>query len=236
MTAVLDDPVALGRMALRMPDDFFTDDERIGTTHALTFGVTRDSDARERTNYETIRADLTSRFADDVYVHGASHWASGWIDQLAVRVFTDQTQTTVTEAFTAALAWRQTLAEHAVLDDAAHSAAEWEEFTDTLEHWDGVTAENLDAVAQVLFDDYSICRAGEISDRAVADALAQLGADCDEELSHDAEGGPKARLLISQRRTYGDITVTEHKALCPLCAAEAVAEGAEVVTDYREAQ
>lgn len=81
------------REALRLPDDFVCDDKRIGVTWALGPVLkTRDSGFAARANAKALLEYLsenreTPEVEEDWYVLCARHWACGWVEQIAFRVF-----------------------------------------------------------------------------------------------------------------------------------------------------
>ena len=87
-------------------------------------GQHRDSEPLERSNFDVIRKDLESRFPQDVTVESSSHWAVGWTETVLVRP--------ESEAWTAALEWRERLAQYPVADDEDYSRVEWEDSVETI--------------------------------------------------------------------------------------------------------
>lgn len=197
--------------ALERPDSFFTSDDSIGTTHALTIGVHRDSDVIERSNWEVISKDMTERFGDDVHIHGASHWAVGWIDQLAVRVYLyphPYVGRVVSPAFQAIVEWQEKLEEYPLADESAYSEMEYEEALETLENSYNVSKDKVTDVFSYLFDAYSYCSAEEYNEDAVAEAMAEVGHLCQE-----CQDWPATRVIVRQL-AYGG---TQKIALCAVC-------------------
>lgn len=195
--------------ALEMPSDFFTSDDNIGASHALTIAVHRDSDTIERSNWEVIKEDMTSRFPEDVYVHGASHWAVGWIDQLAVRVYlyVPFVGRVVSPAFHAIMEWKDNLEEYPLADESAYSEMEYEEAIETLINSYHVSKEKATEAFSYLFDTYSYSSADEYNDDAVAEAMAAIGDNCQNCGFH------KAKRVHTKQIAYG----TLKQALCVSC-------------------
>jgi len=81
------------REALRLPDDFSCDDERIGVTWALGPTLaTRDSGFAAKANAKALLNFLsehrpTPEIEEDWYVLRARHWGCGWVEQIAFKVF-----------------------------------------------------------------------------------------------------------------------------------------------------
>jgi hypothetical protein len=204
------DTAQLAEQALEMPSDFYTSDENIGTTHALTISVHRDSAVLDQSNWQVIKDDMVKRFPDDVYVHGASHWAVGWLDQLAVRVYVyphPAIGRVVSPAFLAILEWKDKLEEYPIADESAYSEMEYEDAIETLENAYGVSKEQSAEVFSELFDSFSYSSGEDYNNDAVAEAIAAIGADCQE------CGDNKARKLRVRQLQYG----TQKEALCLDC-------------------
>jgi hypothetical protein len=203
------DTLELAEKALEMPSDFFTSDENIGTTHALTISVHRDSETLDQSNWEVIKDDMVKRFPDDVYVHGATHWAVGWCDQLAVRVYlwNPKVGRVISPAFLAILEWKDALENYPIADESHYSEMEYNDAIETLENYYGVSKEQSTAVFSELFDSFSVSRSDEFNEDIVAEAIYNIGADCQE------CGDNKARKLRVKQLQYG----TMKQALCLDC-------------------
>lgn len=79
----------------------------------------RDSDALDRSNWRTIAPPMLAAHPDDAAIESMSNWAVGWVEYLLVRPGT--------AAETAALEWRDNLADYPVADESDWSALEWED-------------------------------------------------------------------------------------------------------------
>lgn len=201
----------MAEKALERPDSFFTSDDSIGYTHALTIGVHRDSDVLARSNWEVISKDMTERFDDDVHIHGSRHWAVGWMDQLAVRVHLyphPYVGTVVSPAFQAIVEWQEKLEEYPVADESAYSEMEYDEALETLENSYNVSTDKVTDVFSYLFDTYSYCSAEEYNEDAVAEAIAYVHDDC------QRCGDHRAVMLLNEELTYGK----QKLAVCIACA------------------
>lgn len=91
---------------LQFPSDYgyFGKDEALYKTSAPTFGRNRDSEYIDNANFEIVWETLVEEFPDlvnteqdrldenpgGIYVHGASHWACGWVEQIVVPVLADK--------------------------------------------------------------------------------------------------------------------------------------------------
>lgn len=94
------------------------------------FGVHRDSDALERSNWQAI-LERFKPFSEEEAgedftwtVEGSSHWAVGWIDQGRIRVRIDGEYT---EAFKRACEIVEALENYPVLNEEEFSRIEWED-------------------------------------------------------------------------------------------------------------
>lgn len=203
--------------ALKHPDSFFTSDERIGTTHGFTISVHRDSDILDQSNWEVIKDDMISRYGHgddpDVFVHRSMHWAHGWSEELAVRVYDKRYPTVkiISDAFVAIMAWTEKLEDYPVADEQHYSEMEHADAIETLENSYGVSKEKSGEAFSWLFDTYSYCSADEYNVDAVAEAIAAIGADCQD------CGDYKAKRVYTRKLTYG----TQKEALCVSCYIEA---------------
>lgn len=102
----------------------YSGDLPLGKTWGFTFGRSRDSTLLEESNFEVVEKDLKERFPEDVETVHSSHWAVGWVDELAVRMLDDKGK--VTPAGAAALEWKDGLSDYPVADDADYSKREYE--------------------------------------------------------------------------------------------------------------
>lgn len=131
--------------ALTMPSDFgyFGDDESLWVTSAPTYGRNRDSENTEVANFEAVCAGLSEQFPDlvengevtkdqrpgGVYIFGASHWASGWIEQVVVPVLKNGGQITrenIHPAFVAVMEYVRSAQQYPLLPGAEKKYAELE--------------------------------------------------------------------------------------------------------------
>lgn len=104
----------------------------LGETWAGCFGVHRDSDVLERSNWRVIKADLEKRFPDDVRDERSSHWLVGWSDSLTVRLLNDDG--TPTDAARAVYQWKEKLADYPVADESDYSELELDDERETWEN------------------------------------------------------------------------------------------------------
>jgi len=51
----------------------------------VTLGVTRDSDAVERSNWRFITSRILLAYPDDAAIESMGHWAVGWVEYLLVK-------------------------------------------------------------------------------------------------------------------------------------------------------
>ena len=162
------DPCEAAAEALRRPEHFayYGDlDESDGWGRA--FGVHRDSDVLEISNWETISADLAERFPDDWTSESSSHWAVGWVEEGRVRVLRDPdadiAEENLTEAFLAVLDWKERLDEYPVADEEDFSRREWEDFEETLTQCYDVPEEDVHYAAGYLFETHSVYHSDELT-------------------------------------------------------------------------
>lgn len=76
------------------PDFGYSGELPLGKTWALTFGRTRDSAARESHDFERTRKSMEKKHPGQVEVVRSRHWATGWVEELAVRMLDDQGRVT----------------------------------------------------------------------------------------------------------------------------------------------
>jgi hypothetical protein len=129
------DIIEAAKASLRKPEDFaYFGDLHEDDGWGRAFGVHRDSDALERSNWKVITEDMQERFPDDFTTESASHWAVGWVETGRVKVLKDPALGIVegnfTPAFEAVMEWKDNLDSYPVADEADYSALEWEEFTE----------------------------------------------------------------------------------------------------------
>lgn len=92
----------------------------INTTH-------RDANLLQQSNAEAIEKEMIKyRNIDDINKHSASHWAVGWVEGWEIRVFTDESQTKVTEPFAEICKLNDALEEYPILDESDYSDKEYE--------------------------------------------------------------------------------------------------------------
>jgi hypothetical protein len=149
--------------ALTPPSDYFgaiTDLVREGW--GQTFGVHRDSDMIDESNWDAIIAILDEKYEkhEDWRIEGSTHWAVGWYDTLMVRVLrcmcteedddsmpdiirdadddtwycqTCGNDTHYTPIFKECLEIRARLEEYPLLDEEDLSRREWEDLSEYVE-------------------------------------------------------------------------------------------------------
>lgn len=82
--------------------------------------VHRDSDTLDRSNWEVISEDMTTRFEEDVTIESASHFLVGWVEKL-------QVNTANPDALEAAYEWYLKLQDYPVADEEHFFNLEFEE-------------------------------------------------------------------------------------------------------------
>ena len=95
---------------------------------AYCYGVHRDSDLLEESNFDAVHADMAKRFPSGVAVEEASHWAVGWYRHLAVRVLDKRGK--ATKAALAMREWLDRLEDYPVADESDYSEREWNAISD----------------------------------------------------------------------------------------------------------
>jgi hypothetical protein len=125
------------------------------------FGMHRDSDILEVSNYETIKKDLESRFPDDIEELHDSHFLVGWMDTLCVRVYEIEMERykVFTDAFKAAYEWKLKLDDYPVADEEDYSKREWEDFNNYITGTEGLPEE----AAGWLSNTYSVSRPDDVT-------------------------------------------------------------------------
>ncbi len=115
---------------------------------ASCFGVHRDSDALERSNWQVISEDLTSRYPDDVQPESYNHWAVGWVETLRIRVYGNHPNRLGVPIFStaihAAYDWAERLDSYPVADEEHYSQLEWDEFMDYVESESSLWPDSID--------------------------------------------------------------------------------------------
>jgi hypothetical protein len=199
------DVYELAASGLNHPQDASFDDERLFVSWAGTPVTThRDADVLTRSNFRVISEELTTSYADEVYVLHAGHWAVGWVEFLVVKVFKDDVEIpwdrydTVSaddvqavaegycdvdpiEAFTPAFCelhdWVEKLDGYPVADEDDWSQLEYDELLETLTGSYDVPADHAGAVAEKVHDaGYSY--ADDISEELVEGILDELAPEC----------------------------------------------------------
>lgn len=168
--------------ALQRPEDFayYGDLYEEDGWGRSGLAVHRDSEALDRSNWETITEDLQQRFPGDFEIESANHWAVGWIDELRVRVKDESGN--ITDAFRAVVDWADALMDYPVADEDHYCRLENEELMEYLEqnvsyYWEqeeDAPDDLAELVARILFDDCSICRVDDIGDKDMTYAINQV--------------------------------------------------------------
>ncbi len=121
--------------ALEIPSDFaYFGDLHQEDGWGRTFSQHRDSDTLERSNWQVITKDLTTRFPDDTAIESYNHWAVGWLETLRVKVLLNPndsdpiTEDNLTPAFHAVAEWLTDLDIYPVADESHWSELEYDEF------------------------------------------------------------------------------------------------------------
>ncbi len=172
------DLLEAARAALTRPEHFMYFGDLDEQVWGRAFGVHRDSDILEVSNWETISADLARRFPDDWTVERSNHFLVGWCDEGRVRVLRDSerglTEANITDAFQAVLEWRKALADYPVADEEDYSRREFEDFSKYVEDqsryvWREVADEDADepdwfadALFRAIMDAGQACRPDDI--------------------------------------------------------------------------
>lgn len=146
------DLIRAAKESLERPDSFaYYGDLDLFRSWGLTFTQDRESDVTTRSNYRCVLRDLRafveSRGCDpDDYVEdaGFSHFAVGWMDQIAVRVLIDEDGDLVPENITGAFRWIAAIALNVIEFDPVYDDSDHNE----LEHEKGleIVAETLDGL------------------------------------------------------------------------------------------
>ena len=109
---------------------------------AIIYTHHRDSGLLDQSNAAVIEEALEPYQDTDVIAEHHGHWACGWIDGFAIRVFKDGK---ITQAFKVYHELAEALAQYPVLDEEDYSQRELE-----------ATLENIGDVARLLDDDYDL--------------------------------------------------------------------------------
>ena len=165
------DIVEAARESLKHPEHFaYYGDLHEEDGWGRCFGVHRDSDVLDRSNWDVITEDLMGRFPDDFHIEEASHFLVGWVQTLRVRVLSDPAELwireqNITDAFRAAMEWKDRLEEYPIADEEEYCRVEYEEFWQYIsdevpyiwnrEHDDDMPEHLPSAVAQILSQQHS---------------------------------------------------------------------------------
>ena len=108
----------------KIPNFSYSGDLPLGKTWAFVIGKHRDSGLLELSNYETVEKDLKERFPEDVEGVHSSHWAVGWVDELAVHMLDEKGK--VTPAGVASIEWKEKLESYPVADEEDYNERQYE--------------------------------------------------------------------------------------------------------------
>jgi len=111
---------------LEKPNDFgyWGSDDTFITWGFCGIDKNRDSKILELSNFEVITRNLMLKFPDDFRIEGYSHWAVGHVDRLVVRILKQDgpiNEENITDAFRAAMEWKDELEDYPVADDDHYS-------------------------------------------------------------------------------------------------------------------
>jgi hypothetical protein len=112
------------------PNFAYFGDLELGKSWAFVIARSRDSELLEESNFATVKNDLEKQFPGDVENVHSSHWAVGWVDELAVRMLDKKGK--VTPAGIAALEWQEKLDDYPVADEEDYSEREAEATIDNI--------------------------------------------------------------------------------------------------------
>ena len=158
----------------------------------------RDSSILDQSNAAVIERTLeeTDPEGEDHYEISASHWAVGWTEGLAIRVFKDgtnelhgrgrghgalgmPTDEDLTPCFRAFYELMSSLADYPVLDDEDYCRREHEDFEETLTESYGVSSDHVSAIATRIFLRDSISTSDDLTEDIVKRACADLANEID---------------------------------------------------------
>jgi hypothetical protein len=182
--------LAAAREAVKKPSNFMWEGPADGSDPdkwALTVGQHRDSGLLDQSNYAVIVKDMEARFPDDVEDFRSSHWAVGWLDQLAVRVF--DANGNITDAFHAIADWKSKLEDYPLADEDDYSRREYEAAMDNI-------------ASQIMFSGFTVDDPHAWADR-VADWLSENGYDTELENVDDHGAYPDEELVKRALRELG---------------------------------
>ena len=124
------------KQAIKEPDSFayFGDLDMFNTWGRSGISQNRDSKPLEQSNFAVITEDLLERFPDECQISSSNHWAVGWLEELYVQVYTDDTKSEITPVWEAVCEYQDKLADYPVIDEGDYSARELEDAIDTLKN------------------------------------------------------------------------------------------------------
>ena len=100
--------------------------EEGGENWTIVHTESRDSDLVAKSNAKAIQAEMDKpEFKDDVLPQHFNHWAVGWVDGYAIRVYDDKGE--ITPAFERWCQLVKALEDYPLLDDQDHSQMEYDE-------------------------------------------------------------------------------------------------------------
>lgn len=109
--------------------DYYCGDDSLDEKWAIFYTHGRDSRLMAESNAAAIEKEL-DRFVNedvespDAKEYSASHWAVGWVDGYAIRVYRDDGS--ITEAFETYCGIQERLSDYPLLDEGGHSRREYE--------------------------------------------------------------------------------------------------------------
>jgi hypothetical protein len=207
-TVLPDDETLLkaAREALTQPPDSWFGNPELFVTWGLTIGYTRDSDLADVSNFERVTEDMTRTFPADTGTTTASDWASGWREELRVRVIEpwadpdNFTVRDVTRAFAVIVSVATALREsYPLYDDSDYFEREYGQWLEQRE-------EDWRSMAHQLWYDYDVDEPTE-ADRASFDEFYRDARDDDR--YWDSEGDIAEKLMF---RRWAGFTVQDAQA------------------------
>jgi hypothetical protein len=151
----------------------------------LHYTHTRDSDRVERSNGAVIAAEMGKQSSDDVSLEHHTHFAVGWVDGVAVRIYDNEGK--VTKAFEKLHQLLSKIEDYPILDEDGYSSLEndelAEEMSQCIKHVgrnfdEEITQEIIDKVDAWLQTNRSEAFYEErwsLKEKAVDEALTALG-------------------------------------------------------------
>ena len=100
--------------------------------YAIVYTHHRDSDVLDRANAQAIAAELAP-YSNDVIAQHHTHWAVGWIDGYAIKVYDDDGN--VTDAFKVWCDLQARIADYPILDESLYSDLEQQEIEESWGCW-----------------------------------------------------------------------------------------------------